>query len=356
MPKTIRNAYFKYLTYEKLLEAHFKSRKGKGYRKEIILFNLKQEEYIMWLLEKLKKETYKHGGYSTFYVTEPKLRKIEKSKYIDRIVHRWLVDNFLEPAFVPQFINTSYACLKGKGMHKACLDVQKTMKYCQRIWGDYYILKMDIAKYFDNINKNILLNILKRKIKDKDVLWIIEEILYAQKRKKGLEIGNYTSQMFANIYLNEIDQYIKHKLKIKWYFRYMDDSILFVKTKQEAKKVLEKITIFLRKKLELQLNKKTQIFKSKQGVNFCGYKINAYRLKIRDKGKRKLKKKVKTLKENIKQGKMTSKEAQKYLAGHLGYIKIANTYHLESKLFYQKDSYINYSFFNSSEFNNYRKY
>ena len=337
MPKTIRNLYFKYLTYEKLLEAHFKSRKGKGYRKEIILFNLKQEEYIMWLLEKLKNKTYKHGGYSTFYVTEPKLRKIEKSKYIDRIVHRWMVDNFLEPAFVPQFINTSYACLKNRGMHKACLDVQKAMKHCQRIWGEYCILKMDIAKYFDNINKNILLNILKRKIKDKGVLWLIEEILYAQKREKGLEIGNYTSQMFANIYLNVIDQYIKHILKIKYYLRYMDDSVLFVKTKQEAKELLEKITIFLREKLELELNKKTQIFKSKQGVNFCGYKISAYRLKLRDKGKRKLKKKVKKKKYEIRQGNMTSKEAQKYLAGHLGYIKIANMYNLEKKLFYQKD-------------------
>lgn len=227
MPKTIRNLYFKYLTYDKLLEAHSKSRKGKGYRKEIILFNLKQEEYIMWLLEKLQNKTYKHGGYSTFYVTEPKLRKIEKSKYIDRIVHRWLVDNFLGPAFISQFISTSYACLKGKGMHKACLDLQKEMKHCQRIWNDYYILKMDIAKYFDNINKTILLKILKRKIKDKDVLWLIKEILYAQKREKGLEIGNYTSQMFANIYLNEIDQYIKHTLKVKYYFRYMDGATRF---------------------------------------------------------------------------------------------------------------------------------
>ena len=337
MSKTIRNSYYKYLTYEKLLEAHLKSRKGKGYRKEIILFNLKQEEYIMWLLEKLQTKTYKHGGYSTFYVTEPKLRKIEKSKYIDRIVHRWLVDNFLEPAFVPQFINTSYACLKNRGMHKACLDVQKAMKHCEKVWNEYYILKMDIAKYFDNINKAILFDILKRKIKAKDILWLIKEILYAQKREKGLEIGNYTSQMFANIYLNEIDQYVKHILKIKWYFRYLDDSVLFVKTKQEAKEALEKIKIFLKENLQLKLNKKTQILKNKQGVNFCGYKINPYRLKIRDKGKRKLKKKVKVLKEKIKQEEMTSKEAQKYLVGHLGYIKIANTYNLESKLFYQED-------------------
>ena len=337
MPKTIRNKYYKNLTYEKLLEAHIKARKGKGYRKEIILFNLKQEEYIMWLLEQLKTKTYKHRGYTVFYVKEPKLRKIEKSKYIDRIVHRWIVDNFLEPAFVPQFVNTSYACLKNRGMHKACLDVQKTMKHCKKVWEEYYILKMDIAKYFDNINKNILLKILKRKIKDKNLLWLIQEILYAQKREKGLEIGNYTSQMFANIYLNEIDQYIKHKLKIKYYFRYLDDSVILVKTKAEAKQVLEKIKKFLKQNLELELNKKTQTFKSKQGVNFCGYKINEYRLKIRDKGKRKLKKKVKKLTEQIKQGKITNKEAHKYLAGHMGYIKIANTYNLENKLFYNDE-------------------
>ena len=189
MPKTIRNKYYKYLTYEKLMEAHIKSRKGKGLRKEIILFNLKQEEYILWLLKELKNKTYKHGGYTSFYVTEPKVRKIEKSRYLDRIVHRWLVDNFLAPAFVPQFIPNSYACLKQKGMHRAAIYVQDSMKHCKRIWNEYYILKMDIAKYFDNINKEILFNIIKRKVKDENILWLINEILYAQKREKGLEIG-----------------------------------------------------------------------------------------------------------------------------------------------------------------------
>ena len=334
MPKTIRNKYKENLTYEKLLEAHIKSRKGKGYRKEIILFNLKQEEYIMWLYEKLKNKTYKHGGYSEFYVTEPKVRKIEKSRYLDRIVHRWVVDNFLEPCYVPKFINTSYACLKERGMHRAAVYVKDTMKHCKIKWDEYYILKMDVAKYFDNINKKILLKILERNIKDPDLMWLIKEILYANKREKGLEIGNYTSQMFANIYLNEVDQYIKHKLKVKYYCRYLDDSIVIVRTKKEAKEILEKIRKYLKENLELELNKKTQIFKNKQGVNFCGYKINEYRMKLRDKGKRKLKKKVKKLKEEIQKGNITSKEARKYLAGHLGYIKYANNYNLLNKIFY----------------------
>ena len=196
---------------------------------------------------------------------------------MDRIVHRWLVDNILKPYFIPRFIQTTYACIEGRGMHKACLDMQKMMKHCTRIWNNYYILKMDIAKYFDNIDKKILLNILEKRIKDKDVMWLINEILYIQ--------------------------------------------------------ALENIKRFLKENLHLELNSKTQIFKSSQGVNYCGYKINEYRLKIRDKGKKKLKKKIKYLIYEIKNGKMTSKDAKRYLAGHLGYLKIANTRNLKLKIF-----------------------
>ena len=186
--------------------------------------------------------------------------------------------------------------------------------------------------------QKILFSILQRKIKDEKLLWLTKEILYSNGEKKGLPIGNYTSQCFANIYLNELDQYAKHNLKLKYWWRYMDDAIAFVKTKEEAIKTLELIRNLARENLGLELNSKTQIFKSTQGVNFCGYKINEYRLKIRDKGKRKLKKKVKFLKYEIRNGRMTSKEAHKYLAGHLGYIKIANVERLKDKLF-SKDIY-----------------
>ena len=113
----------------------------------------------------------------------------------------------------------------------------------------------------------------------------------------------------------------------------MDDSVIFTKTKQEAKETLENIRKFLEGKLKLTLNQKTQIFKNKQGVNFCGYKINEYRLKIRARGKRKLKKKIKYLTKEIKEGRMTSKEAKKYLCGHIGYIKMANVYNFTQKIF-----------------------
>lgn len=148
MARTIRNSFDKELNYEKLMEAHIKSRKQKGYRKEIILFNLKQEEYILWLYEQLKNKQYRHSGYTVFYITEPKLRKIEKSKYIDRIVHRWVVDNFLEKYFITTFISTSYACIKGRGMHKATLRVQKDMKHCKAIWRRILYFKNGYKEIF----------------------------------------------------------------------------------------------------------------------------------------------------------------------------------------------------------------
>ena len=244
MPKTIRNEYYKKLSYESLMQAHLESRKGKSTRKEIIQFSLKQEEYIMWLCEQLKNRTYRHSGYTSFYVTEPKLRRIEKSIYIDRIVHRWYVDNFMQEHFVRSFSYSSFACLKGKGMHNACLYVQEMMKHCKRIWNNYYVIKMDVAKYFQNIDKQILYEILCRKIKDKNLLWLTREILYSNGINKGLPIGNYTSQCFANIYLNELDQYMKHKLKLKYTCRYMDDVVALVNTKEEAIEKLNLIRSF----------------------------------------------------------------------------------------------------------------
>lgn len=130
-------------------------------------------------------------------------------------------------------------------MHKAAKDVQQAMQKMRKSYREYYILKMDVSKYFNSIDKNILYTILKKRIKDQKVLWIIKKILTAQNRRIGIEIGNYTSQTFANIYLNEVDQYAKNVLKLKYYFRYMDDTVILVKTKDEAKDALQKIREFL---------------------------------------------------------------------------------------------------------------
>ena len=238
------------------------------------------------------------------------------------------------PYYEKRFVHTSYACVKNRGTHNSVLNVQKAMRNCKYAWGEYYILKMDVSKYFQNIDRKILLEILERKITDPKLLELIYKVIYSDEGEIGLPIGNYTSQIFANIYLNEVDQYVKHELKCKYYFRYMDDSIILVKTKEEAREILEKIKKFLKDNLKLTLNTKTQIAKNKQGINFCGYKINEHRIKIRHRGKRSLKLKLKSLEKKIKNGEMSSKEAYRYVTGHIGYIKVADVRNLTKRVFF----------------------
>lgn len=334
MPKTIRNVYDDAVSFEKLLKAHKKSRCGKREKREVILFELNLENELLRIERELKHGTYKHGKYKEFKIYEPKERIIKSSSYSDRVVHRWYVENFMKPYFVPQFINTSYAGIEQRGMHKASKDVQRAMKIAKTNWKDYYIVKMDVTKYFQNIDKKILWNILKRKIKDRKLLWLTREILLSTEGMKGLPLGNYTSQMFANIYLNELDQYAKHNLKCKYYFRYMDDIVILSKDKQNAQYILNKITNYLKENLRLTLNSKTKIFKNIQGVNFCGYMINEERLKIRNTSKYRMKRKLKKYTKELKEGKITLTEIQRSIAGWLGYVKHADSYCLRKSMFY----------------------
>ena len=138
---------------------------------------------------------------------------------------------------------------------------------------------------------------------------LINQTIYNGRTDSGIPIGNLTSQLFANLYYNEADQFIKHKLKVKYYFRYMDDSVILMEKKEDIKKIRIEIENFIKDNLKLKFNSKTNIFKNKQGVNFCGYKINEYRMKLRTKGKKRLKKKVKYLKKKIKTGNMSSVDA-----------------------------------------------
>lgn len=334
MPKTIRNVYDNAVSFEKLLKAHKKARICKREKREVILFELNLENELLRLEKELRCGTYKHGKYKEFKIYEPKERIIKASSYSDRVIHQWYVESFIKPYFVPQFINTSYAGIEGRGMHKASKDVQRAMQIAKTKWKEYYILKMDITKYFQNIDKRILWVILKRKIKDKKLLWLTREILLSTEGMKGLPLGNYTSQMFANIYLNELDQYAKHKLKCKYYFRYMDDIVILCENKEIAQDSLKNITIFLKEQLKLELNSKTKIFKDIQGVNFCGYKINEERLKIRNTSKYRMKRKLKRYTKELKEGKITLPEIQRSIAGWLGYVKHADSYNLRKSMFY----------------------
>ena len=331
MSQKIHNIFDSKLSYQSIYNAYIHTKRLKAYRKDVIKFEFKLEYNINRIYQKLKSESYEFGKYNEFYVYEPKKRRILSASFEDRIVHTWYVKNFLEPYFVPTFIDTTYACILNKGMHKCALDVQKTIYTCSYL-DEYrygYILKMDVSKYFDNIDKNVLYSILAKKIDDKKFLKLTKKLLdstskYYTKENIGIPIGNYTSQMFANIYLDKLDKYIKNQIKCKYVFRYMDDIACIFKNKSDAKNALSLIIIFLKFKLGLSLNSKTQIFKISQGINFCGYKINKYGLKIRDKGKRRLNRKIRVLKKILDKGLITTKIARQKLAGHIGYIKISN--------------------------------
>ena len=201
------------------------------------------------------------GKYHYFKVYEPKERIIQALPYIDRIVHQWYVEEFIKPYFVPKFINTSFACLSAKGTHRAVLQVQNYLRAFSRTKNDFWILKCDVSKFFYNINPYILMEILEKSIADKRLLSFTKLLLFQNRTENvGIPIGNYTSQFFANVYLNELDQYIKRTLKIKYYVRYMDDFVLLLETKEECKILKEKIETFLWDKLRLKLNNKSEYF------------------------------------------------------------------------------------------------
>ena len=252
--------------------AHKRARKHKAYKNEVILFEINLENNITNLLNNIKNKKYRLGKYHTFTIYEPKERLIKALPYIDRVVHQWYVEEFIKPFILPRFIDTSFACLPNRGTHKAVDKVQHYLKSYYLTNPDFWILKCDIHKFFYNINPNILFKILKKYISDAELLNFTKLLIFDGRTPSdtvGIPIGNYTSQFLANIYLNELDQYVKRTLKIKYYVRYMDDFILLLDTKKECISILKKIQFFLENKLELKLNDKSRYYPNKMGVNFC---------------------------------------------------------------------------------------
>lgn len=230
-----------------------------------------------------------------------------------------------------RFITHTYACLPNKGGHNAVKNLQKMMRIMKRNNGKYYILKCDIAGYFYNIDCDILYHILEKKIEDKKLLKFTRKLIYDTNEKKGIPIGNYTSQFFANIYLNELDQYVKQNLRVRFYIRYMDDFILLCKTKEEAKKYYLLIEEFIQEKLALELNHKSKYYPSRLGADFCGYIIYETHCKVRKRSKQKMRKKIKKWNKQYKEGNVNLKEVTQSWNAWLGHIKHANSYNLMKK-------------------------
>ena len=223
---------------------------------DVMDFELDLEKNIFDLYRDLKSAIYKHGQYKGFWIHDPKLRRIHKATVRDRVLHH-AIFNVLNPIFEPIFIPNSFSCRIGKGTHKGMKKVAEMLSIMsQNNTRQCYALKCDIRKFFDSIDHNILISILDKKIKDEKVMNLMREIVesFEVKRqnlfeRRGVPIGNLTSQIFANIYMNEFDQFVKHKLKIKYYARYTDDFIIVSTDKVYLENLIPLIQDFLKTKL-----------------------------------------------------------------------------------------------------------
>ena len=272
-----------------MLKAYERASKNKHKCKEVITYELDLASNIIDTLKQLYAGVYKVGNYRQFRIYEPKERIIQSLPFRDRIVQQWYVEEFIKPIYDDIFIKDTYACIEGRGLHLAIHRFRKYMQDEYKENKDFYILKCDIHKFFYSIDKNILYNILKKKYKDERFLNFTRKIIFENTEGDvGIPIGNYTSQYFANIYLNELDHYVKEKLKIKYYVRYMDDFLLITPNKEKSKEIKEDLEKFLKTELKLKLNKKTNYFPNKNGVKFCGFRIYKNKTKLANSNKKKI--------------------------------------------------------------------
>lgn len=331
--------------YKQLYDCYLKCRKNKRNTINQLIFEINAEQNLLRLKDELNNKTYNPSVSICFLVDKPKLREIFAAEFRDRIIHHVLVDH-LENIIEPKFIYDNYACRKNKGTHNA---VKRLQFFCRSITHNNsrtaYFLQLDIRSFFVTINKDILFNLVQKYTDDTDMIWLSEKIIYndctdnckiikgnglikhipshktlfKQCKNKGIPIGNLTSQFFANVYLNELDQFVKHTLKIKYYLRYSDDVLILYWNRSQLENWKEKIITFLDQKLDLEINtKKTIIRPISNGIDYLGYIVRPFYILVRRRVINNLKQKIfnKTLND------------QSY-ASYLGHFKHANAYRLK---------------------------
>lgn len=321
--------YSNLISLENLFQAWGEFRKGKGKRTNAQVFERHLEDNLFELHESLKNKTYKHGNYYSFYVNDPKQRHIHKAEVSDRVAHH-LLYTFLYKLFDKSFIYDSYSCRLDKGTHKG---VKRLEAFVRKVSENYtrpcFALKLDIKKFFASVDHEVLLNLLKEKIKDEDIIWLLEQIIYSfhsdKGKGKGMPLGNLTSQVFANIYLNELDQFVKHKLRTRCYIRYADDFLFLSRKKEFLYEHIDKLKQFLSNELKLELHPDKIIFRRAEwGIDFLGYVVLPHYVLPRTKTKRRV---FKKLKENI-----NSSSFEQSFQSYLGYLKHADAYRITQRL------------------------
>ncbi len=355
--ETLKNVYPSVSDFNSLYRAHLLARRGKRGREEVIKFELELSSNLNRLHEELRDKTYKTGQYRTFVISEPKKRLILSLPYRDRVVQHSLCGNVLEPLLDRKMIHDNCASRRGRGTH---FGLQRLTGFLREHYHRHgttgWFLKGDIKAYFYTINHELLKEKLYRYIGDKDLLWLLDSIIDStnepslqEKLKEiaenhdlpvittgqGLPIGNLTSQWFAVFYLDGLDRYIKEELKIPYYSRYMDDFVLIHPDREYMKECLALIDSYLRKRLDLRLNPKTQIFPVQNGVDYLGFhtyltETGKVIRKLRRSSKKRIKRKVRKFNTLYAAGDIGQDSARQSLASWLGHARHGHTWHLQA--------------------------
>jgi len=327
--KTHKNLFQEVCKFENLYNAYLKARRGKNNIAEVLKFTYNLEYELLKLQYELISQTHKTGKYRHFVIFEPKEREISALPFRDRVVHH-AICSVIEPIFEKIFISDSYACRKGKGTHAGANRIQMFIRKANKSNRNYYALKCDVSKYFPSVNHEILKQLIKEKIGDKRLLQLLDNII--DSTEKGIPIGNLTSQLFANIYLNKLDEYVKYELKMKYYIRYMDDFIILHESKQELHEIKEKVKLlFISMKLTLH-PKKANIFPITLGVDFLGYRIFSNHRLVR---KSTVKRFLKSVKGKIKKydyGSIDFNKLMESFNSWEAYMDHGNSYNLKKSL------------------------
>lgn len=338
--KVYKNLFERIVSAENLFSAWDAFKRGKQNKPDVQRFEWRLEENIFQLRRELLNKTYKHGPYIGFYIRDPKRRHIHKASVRDRLLHH-AVFSIINPVFEETFISTSFSCRIGYGTHRGVIALGRMAKKIHKNGtSSCFVLKCDIQKFFDSVDHRILLSILGKRIKDKDAMWLIQEIVesYSSSHStlfeaKGLPIGNFTSQLFANVYMNEFDQFIKNTLKTKNYVRYTDDFAIVSENSAYLEELLESIAEFLDRKLTLDLHPtKITIRKFIRGVDFLGYLIFPNHILIRTKTKRRILAKLKRRIAEYHSDKINSRIFYQSLQSYLGVLSHADAYHFGEDL------------------------
>lgn len=315
----LTHKYNNIILVENLLVAWRQFLNGKRNKKDVQEFERNLMTNIWSIYNDLKNKTYNHGGYTAFNISDPKPRNIHKATVRDRVLHHLLYKE-LYPYFDKKFIFDSYSCRKNKGTHKAVLRFEKfSRKVSRNYTKQCFILKCDVRKFFASIDHEILKEVSGQYIKDEDLLNLLGGII--DSFSPGLPLGNLTSQLLVNIYMNEFDQFVKHKLKEKYYIRYADDFVFFSQDRKHLENLVFEISKFLDERLKLKLHPNKVFIKTiYSGVDFLGW-VNFPKHRIlRTSTKRRFLQKT--------EGKVKGETITFYL----GMLKWGNTFNLSQKI------------------------